>query len=316
MIGEGKKSWFGRLKSGLEKSSKKLVGGIADLVVKRKLDQQTLDDLEDLLITGDLGTATAAKLTTSLSAARFDQDISSDEIKTLLAADIKAILEPVAKPLQINPEHAPHLILMCGVNGSGKTTTIGKLAKQYKSAGLSVMMVAGDTFRAAAVEQLAVWAERADCPIVTPAKPGADAAGLIFSSLEQAKAQGIDVVLADTAGRLQNRKDLMAELEKIIRVVKKMDDTAPHTVLLVMDATIGQNAHSQVEAFKKIVNVSGLVVTKLDGSAKGGVVVALAEKFKLPIHYVGVGESIDDLRDFDAGEFAASLMGIDTPAHK
>jgi len=316
MSDEGKASWFGRLKSGLTKSSKKLVDGIADLVVKRKLDQQTLDDLEDLLITGDLGTATAAQLTASLSASRFDQDISSDEIKALLAHDIKAILDPVAKPLHINPNHAPHLILMCGVNGSGKTTTIGKLAKQYKSAGHSVMMVAGDTFRAAAVEQLAVWAERADCPIVTPAKSGADAAGLIYSSLEQAKSQGIDVVLADTAGRLQNRKDLMAELDKIIRVVKKMDETAPHTVLLVMDATIGQNAHSQVEAFKEIVNVSGLVVTKLDGSAKGGVVVALAEKFKLPIHYVGVGESIDDLRDFDAGEFAASLMGIDTPVHK
>jgi len=310
MTDDGKKNWFGRLKSGLQKSSQKLVGGITDLVAKRKLDRQTLDDLEDVLIAGDLGTATAARLTASLASSRFDQDISEDEIKTLLAADIEKILEPVAKPLGIKPDHRPHLILMCGVNGSGKTTTIGKLAKLYSAAGHSVMMVAGDTFRAAAVEQLTVWAERANCKIVTPDKPGADAAGLIYSAMEQARSQGIDVVLADTAGRLQNRKDLMAELEKIIRVVKKLDETAPHTVLLVMDATIGQNAHSQVETFKQIVDVSGLVVTKLDGSAKGGVVVALAEKFALPIHYIGVGEGIDDLRDFDAGQFAASLMGI------
>jgi len=309
MADENGGGWFGRLKAGLSKSSQKLTGGITDLFTKRKLDQAALDDLEDLLIQADLGVATAARLSGSLAKTRFDQEVSPDEIKGTLADEIATILEPVAKPLVIDPARKPHVILVCGVNGSGKTTTIGKLAGQFRSEGRSVLLAAGDTFRAAAVEQLKIWGERADCPVVSR-DTGADAAGLAFDALKQAQEEGSDVLMIDTAGRLQNRKDLMAELEKIIRVIRKLDDTAPHDVLLVMDATIGQNAHSQVETFKQLVDVSGLVVTKLDGSAKGGVVVALAEKFEIPVHAVGVGEGMNDLRPFEARAFAKSLMGL------
>jgi len=304
-----KSGWFGRLKAGLSKSSQKLTTGITDLFTKRKLDQSALGELQDVLIQADLGVSTAARLAGALAKSRFDQEISPEEIKEALAKEIAVILEPVAKPLVIDQGRKPHVILVCGVNGSGKTTTIGKLAGQFKAQGRSVLLAAGDTFRAAAVEQLKIWGERAGCPVVAR-ETGSDAAGLAFDALKQAQDQGVDILMVDTAGRLQNRKDLMAELEKIIRVLRKIDDTAPHDVVLVMDATIGQNAHSQVEIFKDLVDVSGLVVTKLDGSAKGGVVVALAEKFEIPVHAIGVGEGMDDLRPFDATTYARSLMGL------
>ncbi len=303
------KGWLGRLRAGLGKSSDKLTGAIGGLFRGRKLDQAALDELEEALITADIGVTTSAKLTAAIAKERFDKEVTEDEIRGALADEMTTILEPVARPLTIEPGNRPHIVLVCGVNGSGKTTTIGKLANRLKAEGKSVMLVAGDTFRAAAVEQLGVWGERTDCPVISGAD-GADAAGLAFGAIEQAKNNSIDVVLIDTAGRLQNRKDLMAELEKIIRVIKKLEPSAPHTTLLVMDSTIGQNAHSQVETFKEMVDVSGLVMTKLDGSAKGGVVVGLAEKFGLPVHAVGVGEGIDDLRPFDARAFSRALMGI------
>ena len=302
--------WLSRLKNGLSKSSQKLAGGITDLFTKRKLDADALEDLEEILITGDIGVKTAARLAGKLADRRFEADVSPEVILTVLAEDVAKILLPVAEPLEIDPSHEPHVVMVCGVNGSGKTTTIGKMAKQLSEEGKSVIIAAGDTFRAAAVEQLQVWGERSGCPVIT-GQPGGDAAALAYTALEQAKAAGSDVLMIDTAGRLQNRKDLMAELEKIVRVVGKIDESAPHSVLLVMDATIGQNAHSQVETFRKKVDVSGLVLTKLDGSAKGGVVVALAESFGLPVHAIGVGEGIDDLRPFEAKAFARSLMGLD-----
>lgn len=304
------KGWLSRLRAGLGKSSDKLTGAIGGLFTGRKLDQAALEELEEALIVADMGPATAAKLANAIAKNRFDKEVTDDEVRGALADEIATILEPVAQPLEIDTALKPHVILVCGVNGSGKTTTIGKLANRFRGEGKSVMLVAGDTFRAAAVEQLQIWGERNDCPVIAGAH-GADAAGLAFGALEQARAQNTDVMLIDTAGRLQNRKDLMAELEKIIRVLKKQDESAPHTTLLVMDSTIGQNAHSQVETFKEMVNVSGLVMTKLDGSARGGVVVALAEKFGLPVHAVGVGEGIDDLRPFEAKAFARSLLGLD-----
>jgi len=304
-----KTGWLGRLRQGLGKSSEKLTSSISTLFRARKLDQAAIDELEEALIMADIGVSTAAKLTTAIAKSRFDKEVTENEIREALADEIATILEPVALPLDLDATHKPHVILVCGVNGSGKTTTIGKLTKQFKAEGKSVMLVAGDTFRAAAVEQLQIWGERSDCPVVS-GNHGADAAGLAYGALEQAQADNIDVVMIDTAGRLQNRKDLMAELEKIIRVIKKVDEMAPHTTLLVMDSTIGQNAHSQVETFKEMVNVSGLVMTKLDGSARGGVVVGLAEKFALPVHAVGVGEGIDDLRPFEARAFARALMGL------
>ena len=306
----GRDGWLLRLKSGLSQSSERITGGITGLFTKRKLDQVTLDDLEEILIAGDLGVGPAMKLSQSLADQRFDQEITPEEVHAILADEVANILEPVAAPLEVNPHQKPFVILVCGVNGSGKTTTIGKLANQFRSQGKSVILAAADTFRAAAVEQLQVWGERSNAPVIT-GHPGTDPAGLAFAALEQAKSEGADVLMIDTAGRLQNRKDLMAELEKIVRVVKKLDDTAPHATLLVMDATIGQNALNQVEAFKDMIDVSGLVMTKLDGSAKGGVVIALAERFGLPVHAVGVGEGIDDLRPFEARAFARSLMGLD-----
>lgn len=305
-----KSGWLGRLKAGLARSSQKITSGITDVVTKRKLDDAALEELEEILIQGDLGVATAARLSGSLAKTRFDQEVDPDEVKGALADEVATILEPVAKPLIVDSTRKPHVVLICGVNGSGKTTTIGKLAKQFRDEGRSVLLAAGDTFRAAAIEQLQIWGERSGVPVLAR-ETGADAAGLAFDALKQAQAESTDVLMIDTAGRLQNRKDLMAELEKIIRVLKKLDETAPHDVLLVMDATIGQNAHSQVETFKDMVDVSGLVLTKLDGSAKGGVVVALADKFGIPVHAVGVGEGIDDLRPFEARAFARSLMGLE-----
>lgn len=302
--------WFGRMKAGLAKSSSRLTQGLGDLFTKRKLDDEALEDLEDLLITADLGVNTAAKVTGLLSKTRLGQDITADEIKTILADEITRILEPVAKPLEIDPARKPHVVLVVGVNGAGKTTTIGKLAMQHKQAGRSVTLAAGDTFRAAAVEQLKVWGERTGCPVIAR-DTGADPAALAFDAVTQSRQQGDDLLFIDTAGRLQNKTDLMAELGKVVRSIKKVDETAPHSVLLVLDSTVGQNAHSQVETFGEMVNVTGLVLTKLDGTARGGVLVALAEKFGLPVHAIGVGEQAADLRPFEARAFANSLVGLD-----
>jgi fused signal recognition particle receptor len=303
-------SWLGRLKAGLTRSSSKLSAGLTNILAKRRLDAGALESLEELLIGADLGVATAAKLTANLGKTRFDKDIDPTEVRECLAKDIAAILSPIAKPLVLDPPLHPRVVLVIGVNGSGKTTTIGKLATLYSGQGHKVMLAAGDTFRAAAIEQLQVWGQRSDCPVIAKSA-GADAAGLAYEALETAQREGSDLLLIDTAGRLHNKADLMAELEKIVRVLRKLDPTAPHDVLLVLDATTGQNAHAQVETFKSLVNVTGLVVTKLDGSARGGVLVALAERFGLPVHAIGVGEGADDLRPFDADDFARSLLGLD-----
>jgi fused signal recognition particle receptor len=305
-----KSGWLSRIRQGLSRSSSRLSQGITDLFNKRKLDDAAVEELEELLISADLGVATAAKVTARLAKSRFDQEVAADEIKTALADEIALILEPVAVAFRPDPANKPHVVLVVGVNGSGKTTTIGKLAKYFRDQGLAVTLAAGDTFRAAAVEQLRIWGERTGCPVVARAR-GADAAGLAFDALAEARRRADDLLLIDTAGRLQNKADLMAELQKIIRVLKKVDPAVPHDVLLVLDATVGQNAHSQVEIFKEITQVSGLVVTKLDGTAKGGVLVALAEKFGLPVHAIGVGEAVDDLRPFEAKAFARGLLGLD-----
>jgi len=301
--------WLGRLKQGLGKSSSKLGDGLKGLFTKRKLDGAALEDLEDLLITADMGARTAAKITAEIARTRFDKDIDPDEIRAALAVEIEKILNPVAVPFTVDAANRPHVVLVCGVNGSGKTTSIGKLAKQLGDQGLKVVLAAGDTFRAAAVEQLQVWGERAGAEVITAAA-GADAAGLAYEALQKARTGNADVLLIDTAGRLQNKKHLMAELEKIIRVIRKLDADAPHDCLLVLDAGVGQNAHSQVQAFTDVVQVSGLLMTKLDGTARGGVVVSLAEKFALPVHAIGVGEGIGDMRPFDARDFARALVGI------
>lgn len=306
---ETQSGWLTRLTQGLSKSSSRLVTGIADIVTKRKLDDDALSDLEDLLITADIGGATAARITSALADTRFGKEVSDVEVRETLANEIAKTLEPVTQPLTINRTHKPFVVLVVGVNGAGKTTTIGKLAHQFQGEGLSVSMAAGDTFRAAAVEQLKVWGQRTGC-IVMARETGADAAGLAFEAITEAGTRGDDVLLVDTAGRLQNKGALMEELEKIVRVIKKVDSSAPHATLLVLDATVGQNAHAQVDVFKKTAGVTGLAMTKLDGTAKGGVVVALAEKFGLPVHFIGVGESIDDLRPFTAQSFARGLMGL------
>ena len=308
-MSEEKTGWLSRLRSGLSKSADRVGGAITGVFTKRKLDQAALDELEEILIAGDMGVTTAAKLSAAIARERFDQEVSDDEVCEALADEIAGLLDPVALPLNVDAGPKPFVILVCGVNGSGKTTTIGKLAAQFKAQGKSVLLAAGDTFRAAAIEQLQVWGERTGCPVLTRAQ-GADPAGLAFDAVKDGREQGHDVVLIDTAGRLQNKKDLMAELEKVVRVIKKQDETAPHACLLVMDSTIGQNAHAQVEVFKEAVEITGLVMTKLDGTAKGGVVVGLAEKFGLPVHAVGVGEGIDDLRPFEGRAFARSLMGL------
>ena len=304
-----KKGWLSRLREGLSKSTRKVAESITSLFTKKKLDQQTLDDLEDVLIQADLGVTVAGRLVAKLSKERFGKEVTDEEVRAAFADDIAEILQPVAVPLTIDAARKPHVVLVVGVNGSGKTTTIAKLAGLYKGEGRSVMLAAGDTFRAAAVEQLKVWGDRAGVPVVSK-QTGADAAGLAYEALEQARAEKTDVLLIDTAGRLHNKTNLMEELAKIVRVIRKLDPEAPHSCLLVLDATTGQNAHAQVETFKTMSPVDALVVTKLDGSAKGGVLVALAEKFKLPVVAIGVGEGIDDLQPFEARAFARGLMGL------
>ncbi len=299
----------GGLLRGLSRSSAKLAGGIAGLFTKQKLNQYRLEELEELLITCDLGVATASKVTKQMAKKRFDEDITPDQIKGFLAEEIAMVINPVAQPLITDPTKRPFVVLVCGVNGSGKTTTIAKLASRWRGEGKSVLLAAADTFRAAAIEQLQIWGARTGCEVIA-SETGADPAGLVFDAMKRADAERADVLMVDTAGRLQNKQDLMAELEKIVRVMRKADETAPHSVALVMDATVGQNAHSQVEIFKDAVDVSGLIVTKLDGSARGGVVVALAEKFALPVHAIGIGEGMDDLRPFEARAFARALVGL------
>jgi fused signal recognition particle receptor len=308
MISKGG-GWLGRLASGLRRSSSRLGEGISGILTKKRLDKAALSALEDLLVGADLGPVTAAKLVEELGRGRLDREIDEREVREILAASIAKLLEPVAEPLMLDPVHRPHVVLVVGVNGSGKTTTIGKLAHFYREQGKSVVLAAGDTFRAAAVEQLKIWGERIGVPVIAGA-PGADAAGLAFEALSRAKAEGADLLLIDTAGRLHNKADLMAELGKIIRVLKKLDPAAPHECLLVLDATIGQNAIPQVETFRALVRVNGLAVTKLDGTARGGVLVALAERFRLPVRAIGVGEGAEDLRPFEATAFARSLLGL------
>jgi fused signal recognition particle receptor len=304
-----KGSWLSRLRAGLSKSTQRVAESITGLFTKKKLDQKTLDDLEDALIQADLGVGVASRLVEKLGKERFGKEVTDEEVRSAFADDIAEILQPVAQHLSIDAARKPHVVLVVGVNGSGKTTTIAKLAHELKGEGRSIMLAAGDTFRAAAVEQLKVWGDRAGVPVISK-DTGADAAGLAFEALEKARAAKCDVLLVDTAGRLHNKANLMDELAKIVRVMRKLDETAPHSCLLVLDATTGQNAHAQVETFKTMAPVDALVLTKLDGSAKGGVLVALAEKFKLPVVAVGVGEGIDDLRPFEARAFARGLMGL------
>jgi len=303
-----KKGWFTRLKDGLKRSRAAISGGIGDIFVKRRLDAETLEELEDLLIMSDLGVTVSSAVCAKLSKDRFDKEISSEEVRALLASEIANILRPVALPLVITSHHKPHIILMVGVNGSGKTTTIGKLAKKFQADGKTVMLAAGDTFRAAAIAQLQVWGKRNDVPVIS-GEVGTDAASLAYDAIEKAKQENCDILMIDTAGRLQNKSYLMDELAKIIRVIKKQDNSAPHSTLLVLDATTGQNALLQAQVFQEAADVSGLIMTKLDGTAKGGILVAIAEKFTLPIHAIGVGEAIDDLQNFDADDFSKMLVG-------
>jgi fused signal recognition particle receptor len=304
------RSWWRRLKEGLARSSSTISRGIVDVFTKRKLDSAMLDELEDILIQADLGVATALRIREAVGKGRYDKQIEPDEVKAILASEVEKVLLPVAKPLVVDPAQKPFVILVVGVNGSGKTTTIGKLAGQFAAEGKSVMLAAGDTFRAAAIQQLEIWGERIGAKVISRPQ-GADAAGLAFDAITQAQTEGVDVLMMDTAGRLQNRKELMAELEKVVRVMKKVDAAAPHAVLLVLDATVGQNAMSQVEIFGKVAGVTGLVMTKLDGTARGGILVAIAEKFALPVHFIGVGEGREDLEPFEARDFAHAIAGID-----
>jgi fused signal recognition particle receptor len=301
-------SWWKRLSGGLKRTSASLGGAIADLVSRRKLDAAAVEDLENELIRADLGPDFAARVIKTLTDGRYEKGIDPDEVKAVLAGEVEKVLSTVAKPLDITAR--PFVILVCGVNGSGKTTTIGKLAAKYRAEGKSVMLVAGDTFRAAAIDQLKIWASRTGAS-VRASTPGADAASLAFDAITAAKAEGIDVVLVDTAGRLQNRTELMSELEKMLRVIRKVEPTAPNAVLLVLDATVGQNALSQVDIFGKIAGVTGLVMTKLDGTARGGILVAIADRFKLPVHFIGIGEGVDDLSPFTARDFARAVVGIE-----
>ena len=309
--GTPKLSWWRRLSSGLKRTSSSLGSAVADLVTKRKLDRAMLDDIEDVLLRADLGTAVAVRIADAVGAGRYDKAISADEVKSVVATEVEKVLAPVARPLVIDAAQKPFVILVVGVNGSGKTTTIGKLAAKLSAEGRKIMMAAGDTFRAAAIEQLKVWGERTRSPVIAGAQ-GSDSASLAFTALTAAKEQNIDVLLVDTAGRLQNKAELMNELEKVVRVMKKVDAEAPHAVLLVLDATVGQNALSQVEEFSRIAGVTGLAMTKLDGSARGGILVAIAEKHRLPIHFIGVGEGVDDLAPFQARDFAKAIAGLET----
>ena len=305
-----KQSWWRRLSSGLKRTSSSIGTAVADLVTKRKLDRAMLEDIEDVLLRADLGTEVAARVAAAVGEGRYDKAISADEVKAVVATEVEKVLTAVAQPLAIDTAKKPFVVLVVGVNGSGKTTTIGKLASRLRGEGRKVMLAAGDTFRAAAIEQLKIWGERTGAPVV--ARPhGSDAAGLAFDALSQAKTDAIDVLLIDTAGRLQNKTELMSELEKIVRVMRKVDASAPHAVLLVLDATVGQNALSQVDIFRKVAGVTGLVMTKLDGTARGGILVALAEKFGLPVHFIGVGEGVDDLAPFTARDFSRAIAGLD-----
>jgi fused signal recognition particle receptor len=305
--------WFARLASGLKRSSDSLTTSITSVFTKRKLDAATLDELEDVLIQADLGVDTAMAITETLRRDRFDKDVSGEDVRAVLAAEVEKVLGPVARPLVVDPAKKPFVILMIGVNGSGKTTTIGKLAQKFAAEGKSVMLAAGDTFRAAAIEQLQVWGQRTGAPVISrPA--GADASGLAFDAVTQARAEGRDVLIIDTAGRLQNRDELMNELEKVIRVIKKVDPEAPHATLLTLDATTGQNALKQVEIFGQRAGVTGLVMTKLDGTARGGILVAIAKKFGLPVHFIGVGEGVGDLEPFEASDFAKAIAGFEPSA--
>ncbi len=303
-----KPGMFARLKAGLSRSSASLSSGLGGLFTKKRLDAETIAELEEALIGADLGAAVAASLAAQIAKDRFDKEITEQEVRTVLADEITKLLAPCAKAFAVEPGKKPFVVLVAGVNGTGKTTTIGKLAARLSKDGHKVVLAAGDTFRAAAIEQLQIWGERAGAKVVAKAS-GADSAALAYDAFALAKEDGADVLLIDTAGRLQNKSDLMAELEKIVRVLRKLDAEAPHAAILVLDATTGQNALSQVEAFKKAIPLTGLIMTKLDGTAKGGILVALAHKFGLPIHFVGVGESIDDLTEFDAQNFAQALAG-------
>jgi fused signal recognition particle receptor len=304
-------TWWQRLAGGLKRSSSALGGAISHVVAKRQLDAATIAEIEDVLIRADLGLETAAAIATELRYGRFDTAISPEEVKAVVAAEIEKVLARVAQPLVIDAAKKPFVILVVGVNGSGKTTTIGKLAAKFRAEGRSVMLAAGDTFRAAAIDQLKIWAERTGAAFIAR-DAGADAAGLAFDAVAAAKERGTDVLLVDTAGRLQNRTELMDELLKVIRVIRKVDPEAPQAVLLVLDATVGQNALSQVEIFQKLAGVTGLAMTKLDGTARGGILVAIAAKFAVPVHFIGIGESVDDLAPFSARDFARAIAGLDS----
>ena len=304
-----KRSWWSRLREGMSRSSSSITTGIGAIFTKRKLDAAMLEDLEDVLIRADLGVTMATRISEAVGKGRYDRDVDPDDVKAILAGEIERVLEPYAVPIETDARK-PFVILVVGVNGSGKTTTIGKLAAKFTGEGKHVMLAAGDTFRAAAIAQLRVWGERMGCAVVAR-EQGSDAAGLAYEAIEAARSADADILLMDTAGRLQNRAELMAELEKIIRVMRKLDAGAPHAVLLVLDATVGQNAMNQVEIFGKVAGVTGLVMTKLDGTARGGILVAITERFKLPVHFIGVGETADDLEPFAARDFAEAIAGID-----
>jgi fused signal recognition particle receptor len=307
---EPKRTWFQRLKVGLSLSSTSIGRGVTDIFIKRKLDEDSLDDLEDVLIKADLGLGAAMRIREAIARGRYDKGITPEAVKSVLAAEVERTLTPIARPLMIDESKRPFVILVVGVNGSGKTTTIGKLAAKFRIEGKTIVLAAGDTFRAAAIEQLRVWARRTASDLVERDQ-GADAAGLAFDALTRARELDADVMLMDTAGRLQNRAELMGELEKIIRVMKKVDPEAPHAVLLVLDATVGQNALNQVEIFGRTAGVTGLVMTKLDGTARGGILVAIADKFALPMHFIGVGEGVDDLEPFAARDYAEAIAGLE-----
>lgn len=304
-------SWWTRLRTGLSRSSSSISQGVTSIFTKRKLGADTLEELEDVLIRADLGVTLAARIAEAVGRGRYDKTIDPQEVRDILAAEVEATLAPVARPLVIDETKQPFVILVVGVNGSGKTTTIGKIAAKLVREGKKVSLAAGDTFRAAAIEQLKIWGARIGAPVIARDQ-GSDAASLAFEALTEARASGADVLLMDTAGRLQNRTELMAELEKIVRVMRKVDVEAPHAVLLVLDATVGQNALSQVEIFGRIAGVTGLVMTKLDGTARGGILVAIAQKHQLPVHFIGVGEGVEDLEPFEARDFARAIAGLDS----
>jgi fused signal recognition particle receptor len=311
--GQRLKGWFTRLKTGLSRSANQISEGVTGIFTKRKLDDEALEELEELLIRSDLGVETAREVVAAVGKGRYEKEIAPAEIRTILADEIARRLEPMQQPFVPDGARRPMVVLVVGVNGTGKTTTIGKLAARFRDEGRKVMLAACDTFRAAAIEQLSIWGTRAGIPVVAR-EPGSDAAGLAYDALARARAEGAELLLIDTAGRLHNKAGLMAELDKIRRVLKKLDPDAPHATLLVLDATTGQNATAQVEAFREMSGVSGLVMTKLDGTARGGILVAIARRFALPVFWIGVGEKAEDLQPFDARAFARALVGADSEA--